>query len=114
MATSGMKLVLYFVNGLPHNKNYMAIQRMCRSLEIEFEETNNYERIKMNNYDILMSCHNYVNPADIPTNIKIIMGPQFFVLPEGPIIGKLKSELSERCVYNNLSPWIKSLYFRAF
>ena len=110
MATSGMKLVLYFVNGLPHNKNYMAIQRMCRSLEIEFEETNNYERIKMNNYDILVSCHNYVNPADIPTNIKIIMGPQFFVLPEGPIIGKLKSELSERCVYNNLSPWIKSLY----
>ena len=23
--TFGMKLVLYFVNGLPHNKNYMAI-----------------------------------------------------------------------------------------
>ena len=108
--TFGMKLVLYFVNGLPHNKNYMAIQRMCRSLEIEFEETNNYERIKINNYNILLSCNSYVNPADIPTNIKIIMGPQFFVLPEGPIVGKLNYEFSERCVYNILSPWIKSLY----
>jgi hypothetical protein len=105
-----MKLILYIINGHPHNKNYKAIKRMCSSLEIEFEETTNYERIKLNNYDILMSCHNYVNPADIPTNIKIIMGPQFFVFPEGSIIGELNAEFSERCVYNILSPWIKSVF----
>jgi len=108
--TFGMKLVLYIGGIYPHIKNYMAIQRMCKSTEIEFEETNNYERIKVNNYDILMSCHKYINPVDIPTNIKIIMGPQFFVFPEGPIIGKLKSEFSERCIYNILSPWIKPVF----
>lgn len=110
MYTCRIKLVLYIINGLPHIKNYMAIQRMCKSLEIDFEETSSYERIKLNNYDILMSCHDYVNPADIPTNIKIIMGPQFFVFPEGPIVGELNSEFSERCVYNILSPWIKSVF----
>ena len=36
----------------------------------------------MDNNTILLSCHTYVNQADIPTNIKIIIGSQIFVLPE--------------------------------
>ena len=105
-----MKLILYVKNGYPHHKNHQAIQRMCRSIGIEYEESSDYERIKIYNYDILMSCNIYINPNEIPKSIKIIMGPQFFVLPEGPITGNRNEEFSERCVYNSLSPWIKILY----
>ena len=105
-----MKLVLFIVNGYPHNKNYQAIQRMCRSLNIEYEESNSIDRITQPNYDILLSCNVFVDPTLIPSNIKIIMGPQFFVLPEGVIVGKRDIVLSERCVYNILSPWIRNLY----
>ena len=105
-----MKLVLFIINGYPHNKNYKAIQRMCRSLNIEYEESNSIDRITQPTYDILLSCNIFVDPNIIPSNIKIIMGPQFFVLPEGPIIGNQKSELVNNCVYNILSPWIRHLY----
>ena len=50
-----MKLVLFIINGYPHNKNYQAIQRMCRSLNIEYEESNSIDRITQPNYDILLS-----------------------------------------------------------
>jgi glycosyltransferase involved in cell wall biosynthesis len=105
-----MKLILYVKNGYPHHKNHDAIKRMCMCKNIEYEESSNYERIKMDNYDILMSCSAYVDPNEIPKNIKIIMGPQFFLLPEGPIIGNTNEEFSKRCVYNILSPWIKNLF----
>ena len=35
-----MKLVLYMISGIPHPKNWSAIQRMCRSCNIEFKYTN--------------------------------------------------------------------------
>lgn len=105
-----MKLILYTNNGLPHIKNYCAIKRMCSSYNIRFEETADYNRLKINDYDILMTCSMFINPDDIPSNIKIIMGPQFFVLPEGIIVGKRNEEYSKRCVYNILSSWIRDLY----
>jgi glycosyltransferase involved in cell wall biosynthesis len=105
-----MKLVLFNGNGLPHHKNFEAIQRMCRSCNIVFEVTENENRIKENNYDILMTCGKFVNPNDIPENIKIIMGPQFFVFPEGPVVGRLNPEFAKRCVYNILSHWIRDVF----
>ena len=103
-----MKLILYVKNGYPHHKNHAAIKRMCKN--IEYEETSDYERIKMNNYDILLSCNTYIDPNEIPKDIKIIMGPQFFVFPEGPIVGNRNEELSKRCVYNILSQWIRNTF----
>lgn len=105
-----MKLVLFISGNIPHHKNYLAIQRMCAKSSIEFEETRDYERLKINNYNILLSCHSYINYEDIPENIKIIYGPQFFIFPSGEIVGDRNTHLSNRCVYNVLSNWVKELY----
>ena len=105
-----MKLVFYMLSGIPHIKNWTGIQRMCNSCNIEFEYTNSLERIKENNYDILYCMSSYVNPYDIPENIKIIYGPQFWVIPERPIVGKFSEKLKDRCVFNSLSKWVGDYY----
>lgn len=106
-----MKLILYIGNGLPHKKNYDAIYRMCRVANIEFEETTDLNRLKIEDYNILISCSVFIDPDIIPQSIKIIFGPQFFIFPTGQIVCKQNNELSERCVYNNLSYWIRDLYY---
>jgi hypothetical protein len=100
-------------SGLPHPKNWLGIQRMCASCNIEFEYTNNIERVKDNNYDILYCMSNYVDPYSIPENIKIIYGPQLWVLPEEPMLGKFDENLKHRCVFNLLSSWVEN-YVREF
>lgn len=105
-----MKLVFYMISGIPHPKNWSAIQRMCRSCNIEFEYTNDIERLKINNYDILYCIMYYVDPDIIPKNIKVIYGPQFWVIPEPPIVGKYRSDLEGRCVFNSLSKWVGDYY----
>ena len=99
-----MKLVLYTKLGTSnhhHHKNLEAIQRMCKSYNINFERTNCIQRIKENNYDILYCMTDYVNPYDIPENIKIIYGPQFWVFPDKPILGNF-DEILNIDVYNIL------------
>ena len=59
-----MKLLVFMINGYPHNKNWEAIQRMCKSYNIEFEYTNCINRIKNNDYDILYSMASYINPYE--------------------------------------------------
>ena len=108
-----MKLVFYMSSGLPHHKNWDGIQRMCKSCNIDFEYTNCTERIKENNYDILYCMSNYINPYDIPENIKIIYGPQLWVIPVEPILGKFDENLKYRCVFNLLSKWVEE-YCREF
>jgi len=106
-----MKLVLYVgVSGFPHHKNYEAIQRMCNTHNIEFEVSSNLNRLVENNYNILLTCFDFIDPEIIPENIKIIYGPQFFILPSGPIVNKLNDKYKDRCVFNCLSNWIKELY----
>lgn len=105
-----MKLVFYMQSGQPHHKNWDGIQRMCKSCNIEFEYTNSIERLKRNDYDILYCIMNYIDPNIIPNNIKIIYGPQFWVFPSGPVVGKYKPELEGRCVFNSLSPWVGNYY----
>ena len=103
-----MKLVFYMLNGLPHPKNWEGIQMMCKSCNIEFEYTNSLDRIKENNYEFLYCMCNYVNPYSIPNNIKIIYGPQFWVIPEPPMVGEFKEDLKGRCVFNLLSLWVEN------
>jgi hypothetical protein len=105
-----MKLVLYVNGGLPHRKNLQAIQRMCNVMSIEYEVSDNYDRLKINNYDILLSCVSFINIDDIPENIKIILGPHFFVFPSDKIMGKQNNETSKRCVYNILSNWNHNVF----
>jgi glycosyltransferase involved in cell wall biosynthesis len=104
------KLVVYINGNIPHKSNYDAIKRMCKSHSIHFEVSNSIDRIRQNDYDILLSMSDYIDYNLIPENIKIIYGPQFFVLPEGSIVGPLESRLVDRCVFNCLSTWIKDLY----
>jgi hypothetical protein len=105
-----MKLVLFVHHEWPHRKNLDAIQRMCQKTNIEYEVSSDLERIQQNNYDILLTCYAYVDPAHIPESIKIIYGPHFFIFPEGPVVGELQQKLVSRCAYNCLSPWVKNLY----
>ncbi len=105
-----MKLVFYMVSGIPHPKNWDAIQRMCKSCNIDFEYTNDIERIKRNDYEILYCIMNYINPDIVPNNIKIVYGPQFWVIPEPPIVGGYRKELEGRCVFNSLSKWVGDYY----
>jgi glycosyltransferase involved in cell wall biosynthesis len=108
-----MKLVFYMSSGLPHPKNWLGIQRMCASYNIEFEYTNNIERLSVNNYDILYCMSNYIDPYSIPENIKVIYGPQLWVIPEAPMLGKFDENLKNRCVFNLLSSWVEN-YVREF
>lgn len=107
-----MKLI-YFTHCGGHPKNRDAIQRMCAAAGIEYEQSADYDRIRRDDYDILMAIMNYVDPATIPEKVKIIYGPQFWVMPEGPIIGPMRDELKGRAVFNCLSPWIRE-YFLEF
>jgi glycosyltransferase involved in cell wall biosynthesis len=105
-----MKLIFYDRGGTGHHKNYDAIQRMCKSCSIEFEHARNIERLKENDYNILIANAEFVNPNIIPENIKIIYGPQFFVFPHGPIVGPLNPEFAKRCVANTLSIWVTHMF----
>ncbi len=104
-----MRLV-FFNQCIGHHKNFDAIKRMCAVANIEFEHTNNYERIQRDDYDILMSIMKWVDPAIIPKKIKIIYGPQFWVIPEGPIIGPRDPSLDGRAVLNCLCNWVGNYY----
>jgi len=95
---------------IPHHKNYDGIQRMCKSCSIEFEFTHDVNRIYNSNYDILILNDKFIDPYSIPSNIKVIYGPQFFVFPSGPVAGPLKQDLVGRCVFNVLSTWIQHTY----
>ncbi len=100
-----MKLI-YFTSCGGHQKNRDAIQRMCAASGIEYEQSNDCDRIRRDDYDILMAIQRYVDPSTIPEKVKIIYGPQLWLFPEGPIIGKIRDELKGRAVYNCLSKWV--------
>lgn len=104
-----MKLVFYN-QCIGHHKNFNAIQRMCAAANIEFEHSNDYQRIQRDDYDILMSIMKWVDPNVIPKRIKIIYGPQFWVIPEGPIVGPRDHSLDGRAVLNCLCEWVGNHY----
>ncbi len=101
-----MKLI-YFTPCGGHPKNRDAIQRMCAASGLEYEQTFDYTRISRDDYDILMTIQTFIDPATIPEKVKIIYGPQFWVIPEGPLCGPEREDLKGRAVLNCLSPWVK-------
>lgn len=88
-----------------HHKNTNGLIQMCRAFGIDLELTHSFERIKKDDYDILILNQHFVEPLMIPSRIKIIYGPQLFVFPEGGIVGPLDPKCAERTVFNTLSKW---------
>lgn len=103
-----MKLVYYAPDG--HHKNSHGISLMCAARGIECEHINSPERLHQYDYDILVAATRYVDPSTVPSHIKIIMGPQYWVFPSGPVVGPYNSSNEGRLVYNGLSLWIKDAF----
>lgn len=106
-----MKLLMYNSRGYPHLKNFDNLQRMCHSCNINFEFTNNIDRASLVDYDILVLNDKFYHPSLFSPKIKIIYGPQLWVIPEGPIIGPMDETLINRCVYNSLSKWVENYVY---
>jgi hypothetical protein len=92
-----------------HHKNLASIRRMCKSLNIDLEETSSFDRLG-SSYDILLVNDKYINPDSIPLHPKVIFGPQFWVFPEGPLVGPLRDDIKHRFVYNVLSEWNATVF----
>lgn len=108
-----MKLLLFSSGHRSHLhvKNRAALERMCASCGIEFEYTSSLGRVQHHpGYDILFATNEFVDIATIPPNVKVIYGPQFWVFPEGSIVGPIEEEYASRSVYNCLSQWVKNVF----
>ena len=57
---------------------------------------------------ILYCMSDFVDPYIIPESIKIIYGPQLWLIPVQPMVGKFDQKLTEKCVFNLLSPWVET------
>src|SRR3989304_8450148 len=101
-----MKLLHYPSGG--HRNNHDSMIRMCKTAGIKFIEKNNLTNLE--EYDILWLHQHFIEPINFPDKLKIIYGPQLFVLPNGNICGKTMKEWEGKAIFNCLSPWIKELY----
>jgi len=94
-----------------HHKNDESIQRMCKVLSINFESTEDVNRLKQDDYDYLWLPIKFVSPDEIPKKVFILYGPNFFVFPNNSWIdGKQHEDWSKRCIYTSLSEWVTELY----
>lgn len=89
-----------------HHKNVEGIERMCKSMSIMFEKTNDRNRLNTVDYDYLWLPLIFVSPDDIPENVYILYGPQYFVFPDNSwLSGPRNEKWSKRCVFTVLSEW---------
>lgn len=94
-----------------HHKNDESIKRMCNIMSIDFESTEDINRLKIEDYDYLWLPIKFVSPDEMPKKVFILYGPNFFVFPNNSWIdGKKNEEWSKRCIYTSLSEWVKQLY----
>jgi hypothetical protein len=103
-----MKLVEFSTNC--HPKNRESMRRMCAVKQISYEHTTDRGRLNRGDYELLWLPSNWISPDDLPSHVKIIYGPQFFVFPEGPVVGELEPRWANRAVYTCLSPWVESMW----
>lgn len=100
----GSVRVVMYDTGNMHHKIAAAIPRMCAAGECSLEITRDTDRLRRNDYDLLVSPCHYIDPTIPPPNVFTIIGPQIW--PDGPIVGPLRTDISGRYIYNNLSPWV--------
>jgi hypothetical protein len=106
-----MKLLHYPDDCHPKNKESMV--RMCRALNIEYEATNDRQRLNRCDYTILWLPMRWISPDELPPTIKILYGPHHNVFPEGALCCEPNPEWSKRCIYTTLSDWNEQV-FREF
>jgi len=106
-----MKLLLYCHNNGIHHKIFMSLERMCLSCGIDFEKTSALKRLKTFDYHFLISSNYFIHPKNFPKHIKIMYGPQLFVVPEGKVVEKRIQKYASHCVLNCLSEWVKTYWF---
>lgn len=88
-----------------HPNNKRAMIRMCASAGIEYEATNDRQRLQRADYEYAWLPMFWVSPDEFPPNVKIMYGPHFSVFPEGPLVGPRNPEWSKRAFYNVLADW---------
>jgi hypothetical protein len=93
-----------------HPNNTRSFMRMCASVGAEYEVTNDIQRLQRHDYDMLWSPMTWISPEELPPNVKILYGPNFFVFPEGPLVGPRNAEWSNRAVFTVLSDWVITTY----
>ena len=94
-----------------HPKNKESIIRMCKIYNIEYEATNDRERLNRADYSLLWLPMRWISPDELPPTIKILYGPHHSVFPEGPLCGPPNPEWSKRCLYTTLSDWNRSVFY---
>jgi len=95
-----------------HHKNDESMERMCKSVEMEFEKTDDRNRLRQTDYTYLWLPCEFVSPDDIPEHVYILYGPNFFVFPNGSWLdGPRHEKWSKRCIFTCLSDWVHTLYY---
>lgn len=88
-----------------HKKNKHGFKLMCDSVGAELILSNNLNSENMNDeWDIILSPAEYINPMCFPRAKKIIYGPHAFIHLKAPWTES--GYFDSRCVYNLLSDWV--------
>ena len=67
-------------------------------------------RIKQDDYELLVAPITYIDPSIIPARVKTIIGPQLYVFPSGPTVGPYDSSFENRYVITCLSEWVGTMW----
>ena len=105
-----MKILMYPVS-IFHRKNKKGLELMCSALSIPLEFTDQISRLQNADYNILIINNQFIEPIQLPPNIKIIYGPGFW--PES-IKGPYQPEYEKQYVYNSLSLWNQYLQLEIY
>uniref|UniRef100_A0A6C0DP79 Methyltransferase FkbM domain-containing protein n=1 Tax=viral metagenome TaxID=1070528 RepID=A0A6C0DP79_9ZZZZ len=93
-----------------HPKNKESMLRMCKSMGIRYEATNDRTQLQRNDYTYLWLPMFWISPDEIPSHVKILYGPHHFIFPKGEICKASNPKWSNRCVYTSLSNWVQEMY----
>ena len=83
---------------------------MCASLGCTLEQRSDMDRVRRDDYDLLVSPATYIDPSILPARVKAIIGPQLYVFPEGPTVGPRDPAFDKRYVITCLSEWVSDLW----
>lgn len=101
-----MRILL--VNTYIHPKNRHGMTCMAYSIEAELVISNDIQLFS-EPWDLVVIPSEYIQASYFPNAKRIVYGPQNFILPKREWFLN-PSHFDSRCVYNSLSPWVKTLY----
>jgi hypothetical protein len=104
-----LKVLQYPDDCHPNNKH--AMMRMCAAAGIDYEATNDRQRLHRTDYDIAWIPMFWISPDEFPPHVKILYGPHFYIFPEGALVGPRNPEWSKRAIFTVLSDWVVTTYY---